>query len=91
MTRWKREPCTVIRTMYEHNQWSRYQTHLLRAAEEMGLNVGFSRYSHREDGSTVRVWYVSGAQLERVGGQSALERRAAESADRENPQRCEMW
>lgn len=83
MTRWKHEPTVAIRTMYEHNQFSRWHGHVLRAAELLGLLVGYSVSRCWSDGSAVRTWYVMAAQLEAAGGIGAVNELAAKKADAE--------
>lgn len=81
MTRWKKAPTTVLILMHEHNRWSNWYSELEYAALCLGLLVGRATYANHYDGSTDRVWYVSTAQLERVGGLSAVEALARKNAD----------
>lgn len=81
MTKWKTQPTTVLILMHAHNRWSRWYSQLEYAAESLGLLVGRSVYANHYDGSTDRVWYVSTAQLERVGGLRAVEALAQKNAN----------
>ncbi len=84
MTKWKQEKSTTLRVMHEHNQYSRWHGYVIRAAEEMGLLVGYREYSNYYDGSRSREWYVMSDQLDAVGGLNAvheLANRAAQEDD----------
>ena len=77
MNRWKREPQTTLIIMHEHNRWSRWYGHLMAAARELGLVVGFTYYRNGSgDGSFDREWYVMTDQLESAGGMRAVRERA---------------
>ena len=86
MTRWKKEQTTVIREMLEHHRQSRWHSHVLNAAGQLGLIVGYRHISYRAvDGQWYgsRQWYVPTAQLETVGGQDAINNAARQLADSE--------
>lgn len=77
MNRWKREPTVAIRTMHaHHHRYSHWHECVLIAAEELGLNVGFYKTLNHSDDSTDRIWYVSAAALERVGGIEVIHEKA---------------
>lgn len=63
MTRWKREKPDTLILLHAHNQWSRYYSRLLNAAEDLGIPVVWREYPNHYDGSRDREAIVPhGAQ-----------------------------
>jgi hypothetical protein len=80
MTRWKLEPRATLLLMHAHNQWSRWNGHLLDAADKLGLFIGYQESLNSWDGSMDREWYVMAEQLYAVGGMSRVWTLASELA-----------
>ncbi len=90
MTRWKFEARTTLVLLHAHHSMSRWYDYLFRAAEQLGLLVGYSVSANHSDGSTDREWYVNSAQLESVGGLAAVRRLANDNRDRDETN-IEYW
>jgi hypothetical protein len=58
MTRWKRERPDTLILMHAHNQWSRRNSRLLNAAEDLGVPLCLREYPNHYDGSRDQEWIV---------------------------------
>lgn len=68
MTRWKREPTTVLREMLPHHY--RWHDYVLQAADSLGCPLGYREqwyWSAGGDWVCARQWYTSTAYLARAG------------------------
>jgi hypothetical protein len=81
MNRWKKEATYPLRVMLPHHQYSRWHDYVLRAAESLGLPIGYREQTYTSIGGELvreREWYTSAPMLDRsgVGGIAGVHLRA---------------
>lgn len=70
MTRWKTLETYTLRSMLPHHQYSQWHEYVLRAAQSLGLPIGYREQTYRSCGGelvTERQWYTSAPMLARAG------------------------
>lgn len=70
MTRWKTGETYTLRSMLPHHQYSRWHDYVLRAAQSLGLPIGYREIRYESCGGDMvweRQWYTCAPMLARAG------------------------